>query len=401
MLILLSAVGLLLLINLLFLLIYGQKQSGLLLRLDERTAQHQSLFQEHQKSLQQQRTDFDGHQIQSLKILQESLQSGMTASRQQVTEALLQYANSLTAQVEKLTHVTEQRLKEINGQVEKRLTEGFEKTNATFTDVVTRLALIDEAQKKITELSTNVVSLQEILADKKSRGAFGEVQLTALLRNVLPEQSFALQHQLSNEKRADCILFLPQPTGNVVIDAKFPLESYQLLIQSELSDSERKTQSQNFRKVIRHHILDIAKKYIIANETADGAMMFIPAEAVFAEIHANFPDLVELAQSQRVWMVSPTTMMAVLTTARAVLKDAATRKQVHLIQEHLVSLNKDFQRFQVRMDKLALHIRQAHEDAEEVHTSSKKISQRFGRIEKVELTGEETKNLAFLEEAVE
>ena len=209
-----------------------------------------------------------------------------------------------------------------------------------------------------------------------------------LIRNLLPEQSFAFQHTLSNDKRVDCMLFLPEPTGNVVIDAKFPLESYRQLHNS-ISDAERKSVEQNFRRDIRTHIQHIATKYILPGETADGAMMFIPAEAIFAEIHAHYPDLVEAAQKARVWMVSPTTMMAILTTARAVLKDAATRKQVHIIQEHLVMLNKDFQRFQKRMSKLAAHIKQAHEDVEDVHTSSKKISQRFSRIEKVELEGHE------------
>ncbi len=371
-------------------------------RLEERHRHHQDmvegvfrLLNEQQLAQQQQRAQFDQHQLHTLKTLQETLQNGMADVRRQVTESLTQHADSLTQRVEKLTHTTDERLKEISGQVEKRLSEGFEKTTATFTDVIKRLALIDEAQKKITELSTNVVSLQEILADRKSRGAFGEVQLTALIRNVMPEQSFIFQHTLSNGKRADCILKLPEPTGNIVIDAKFPLESYRQLMDGDLSDHERKALEQTFRKDIRKHVQDIAERYIIANETSDGAMMFIPAEAIFAEIHAHYPDLVEMAQKARVWMVSPTTMVAILTTARAVLKDAATRKQVHIIQEHLVALSKDFQRFQSRMNNLAKHIEQAHKDAEEVHVSSRKISSRFSRIEKVELDeGEKTELIA-------
>lgn len=342
------------------------------------------LINEQQKSQQEQRSNFDKHQIDALKTLQESLQNGMTSVRQQVTEALTQHAETLSQRVEKLTLTTDDRLKEISGQVEKRLTEGFEKTTATFTDVVKRLALIDEAQKKITELSTNVVSLQDILTDKRSRGAFGEVQLMGLIRNMMPENSFTFQHTLSNKKRADCILFLPEPTGHIVIDAKFPLESYKQLSGAPI-EGQRNTVEQTFRQDIRKHINDIAEKYILPGETADGAMMFIPAEAIFAEIHAYYPDLVEIAQKACVWMVSPTTMMAILTTARAVLKDAATRKQVHIIQEHLGMLGKDFKRFQGRMDKLAQHIKQAHEDAENVHTSSKKISRRFEQIEQVEL----------------
>ena len=343
------------------------------------------LLKEQQQEQQQQRLQFDEHQLKTLKLLQDSLQKGMAEIRQQVTEALNNHAQLLSKHVEKLTYDTDQRLKEISGQVEKRLSEGFEKTTATFADIVKRLALIDQAQQKITELSSNVVSLQEILADKRSRGAFGEVQLSALLRNVLPESNFAMQHSLSNGKRADCILFLPEPTGNIVIDSKFPLENYRRFTDVHLSEIERQQAEQQFCQDIRKHINDIAEKYIISGETADGAVMFIPAEAIFAEIHAHHPDLVEIAQQARVWMVSPTTMMAILTTARAVLKDAATRKQVHIIQEHLVYLSKDFERFQERMDALAKHIQQANMDVEDVQKSSRKISSRFEKIERVEL----------------
>lgn len=338
---------------------------------------------------QTQRERFDQHQINSLKLLQDSLTKGMSDVRTQLNETLKNNAEQLSKSVDKLTDSTDKRLKDISGQVEKRLSEGFEKTTATFTDVIKRLAMIDQAQKKITELSSNVVSLQHILSDKRSRGAFGEVQLSNLIRNVMPENSFALQHTLSNGKRCDLILFLPEPTGNVAVDSKFPLESYQRLSDLNLPESERPSVEQQFRQDIRKHIQDISEKYIIQDETADGAVMFIPAEAVFAEIHAHYPDLVELAHRKKVWMVSPTTMMAILTTSRAVLKDAATRKQVHIIQEHLIMLGEDFNRFQKRMDQLATHIDQAHRDVESVHKSSKKITSRFSKIEKVELSSDD------------
>ncbi|EKD70713.1 MAG: hypothetical protein ACD_46C00429G0006 [uncultured bacterium] len=337
--------------------------------------------------------------LQTLKILQDTLQQGFQETRGQVKEALQDYANDLGKRVETLNQTTDLRLKEINTRVEKRLTEGFEKTTETFSNVIKRLALIDAAQKKITELSNNIVSLQEILTDKKSRGAFGEVQLSALIRNVMPEQNFSFQHTLSNGKRPDCILFLPEPTGNVTIDAKFPLETFRILIDSSISPAEKKAAEQQFKIDIRKHIQDIAEKYIIPGETAEGAILFIPAEAVFAEIHAHYSDLVEIAQRAKVWLVSPTTMMAILTTARAVLKDAATRKQLHIIQKHLHLLASDFDRFQKRMDNLARHIEQAHTDVTEVHTSAKKITQRFGQIEKVELDdGLKTDNLLVEEE---
>lgn len=331
-----------------------------------------------QQSLHNHRTKFDERQLETLSILQDSLQKNMINMRDEVNKRM-----------DKLTDSTDQKLTEISGQVEKRLTQGFEKTTETFTDVIKRLALIDEAQKKITELSTNVVNLQEVLTDKRSRGAFGEVQLSALIRNMLPEKTFALQHTLSNGKRVDCMLFLPKPNGNLAIDAKFPLESYRLMIDNKTSHTEKTAARKQFALDIKKHILDISKKYIIPGETAHGAMMFIPAEAVFAEIHANFPELVELSQKTNVWMSSPTTTMAILTTARAVLKDEATNKQVHIIQEHLGKLSKNFKLFEKRMNNLATHINLAYKDVDEVHKSAKKITSHFTKIEKVELSATE------------
>lgn len=343
------------------------------------------------------RQKFDEHQIQGLKTIQESLQRGMYEVRQQVNETIKLQSDQLSKSFDKLNQEVHSRLKEISGEVDKQLTRGFEKTTATFTDVIKRLTIIDEAQKKISELSGNVVSLKEILIDKKSRGAFGEVQLSALIHNMIPENHFSLQHTLSNGKRPDCFLFLPQPTGNIAIDAKFPLETYQRLTDESVPSPERSQFEQRFRQDIKHHIKAIAEKYIIDNETADGAIMFIPAESIFAEIHAHYPDLVEFAHQSRVWMVSPTTLMAVLTTARAVLKDEATRRQVHIIQEHLMLLSKDFDRFQKRMDNLSRHINQAHQDVEQVHRSSQKISSRFSKIEKVELSDETIGDLLSVE----
>ncbi len=327
----------------------------------------------------------EAHQRDALKGQQEALTSGMANMAKQVGDAFRVSSDELGKRVEGLTRTTDERLKDISGQVEKRLTEGFEKTTETFTKVLEHLTRIDEAQKRITELSTNVVSLQEVLTDKRSRGAFGEVQLNALVRNVMPEGSYELQKTLSNGTRVDCLLSLPEPTGRVPIDAKFPLESFQRLMDNDLPETERARAARQFRQDIRKHIKDIAEKYLIPGETADGAVMFLPAEAIFAEIHAHYPELVEEAQRVRVWLVSPTTLMAVLTTARAVLKDEATRKQVHIIQDHLRKLAEDFGRFRQRMDKLAQHIRQANDDVGQVNTSAKKISARFVDIDQVQL----------------
>ena len=354
-------------------------------QLDKQRNFAQLLIHQQQKEQIEQRQRFDEYQIKSLKLIQDSLIQSMHSIQEQVSIILSDHTENLGKRVDKLTTETQKQLKEISEQIDCKLTKGFEKTTETFTNVIKRLTIIDEAQKKITELSSNVVSLQEILSDKRSRGAFGEVQLSSLIHNMLPESHYALQYTLTNNKRCDCILFLPEPTGNIVIDAKFPLESYQQIHNENISENEQSQAEKQFRLDIRKHIRDIANKYIIPGETTDGAVMFIPAEAVFSEIHAHYPDLVEIAHRSRVWLVSPTTMMAILTTAQAVLKDAATRKQVHIIQEHLIVLRKDFDRFQERMDKLAHHIQLAHKDVSNVHKSSKKISNRFNRIEKVDL----------------
>lgn len=296
----------------------------------------------------------------------------------------------LTASIETLTKSVDGRLEQIGGKVSERLDEGFKKTNQTFMDVMARLATIDEAQKKIDGLTTNVVSLQELLGDKRSRGAFGEVQLEGLVRNVLPVNSFAMQHTFENGTRADCALFLPEPTGTVAVDSKFPLENYHRMFDKKLTEAEKLLAEKQFKLDVKKHVDDIASKYIISNVTSDGAVMFIPAEAVFAELHAHHADVIEYAMNKRVWVVSPTTLMAVLNTARAVLKDVETRKQVHVIKEALGKLSKDFGRFDIRMKKLADNIRQAHENAQDVHISSQKITQRFAQIERVELSNAPT-----------
>ena len=375
-------------------------------RINERLQQGETLrnslhdlLETQQKEQQEQRNRFDKHQINSLKLIQECLSKVINNIQKQVTQSLRQELETLGKHVDKLTEATQTHLRDINHSVDRTLHAGFDKTNRTFHDVIKRLAEIDKAQQKISELSKNVVSLQSILSDKRSRGAFGEVQLNTLIRNVLPESHFSLQRELSNKMRVDCLLFFPEPTGNIAVDAKFPLESYQLVIDEELSTAELHKAKTQFRQDIRTHIQTIARKYIIPNETAEGAIMFIPAEAIFAEIHARYPDLVAEAYRRRVWLVSPTTLMAILNTARAIIKDASTRKQVHLIQKHLITLSKDFERFQIRMEKLAKHIHQAQQDVEDVHKSSQKISSKFTKIEQVELSSQSNDDTTSIEKS--
>lgn len=326
----------------------------------------------------------------TLHALRLTLSENLGQSREAMVEKLAETTQALTKKID-------ERLEQISGKVNERLDEGFKKTNETFTNVMTRLATIDEAQKKIETLTGSVVSLQELLGDKRSRGAFGEVQLEALVRNVLPPAAFEMQYTLSTGARVDCVLRLPEPTGLVAVDSKFPLENYHKMLARDANDVDRALAQKQFRVDVKKHVDDIARKYIIAGETSDGAVMFVPAEAVFAEIHAYHAEVVDYANAKRVWIVSPTTLMAVLNTARAVLKDVETRKQVHVIKDALARLAVEFSRFDERMKKLADHVRQAHEDVEKIQVTGGKISQQFQRIEGVELEADEAPQLRAVE----
>ena len=323
-----------------------------------------------------------------LETLHKTLSEQGKSQQALINDTMLKATTTLTLSVESLGKIVDARLEQIGGKVSERLDEGFKKTNETFISVMERLATIDEAQKKIDGLTVNMVSLQELLGDKRSRGAYGEVQLEGLVRNVLPANSFSMQYSFENGTRVDCALFLPEPTGTVAVDSKFPLENYHKMFDSSLSDTEQNLAEKQFKADIKKHVDDIATKYIIPNVTSDGAVMFIPAEAVFAEIHAYHPEIIDYAMIKRVWLVSPTTLMAVLNTARAVLKDVEMRKQVHIIKDELGKLSKDFERFDVRMKKLADNIRQAHDNAQEVHKSSQKITNRLKQIERVVLSNQ-------------
>jgi len=329
-------------------------------------AQHREILRDLHEGLARQ-TDRIGEHARADRDL---LQRGLTAASVQLSRGM-----------QALTQSVDGRLDTLSGQVNQRLDEGFRKTNETFASVMARLATIDEAQKKIDGLTTNVVSLQELLGDKRARGAFGEVQLEALVQNMLPPDAFAFQHVLPNGTRVDCLLTLPAPTGLVAVDAKFPLENYHRMFDAATGELERRAAQQAFRADVKRHVDAIAGKYILPGVTSDGAVMFLPAEAVFAEVHAYHPEVIAYAQQRRVWIVSPTTLMAVLNTARAVLKDVETRKQVHVIQDALGKLAKDFKRFDERMAALARHIEQASRDVQEVQTSSRKITAHFNKIE--------------------
>ncbi len=316
--------------------------------------------------------------------LQESHTQQFMNLQQVIAEQLKNQTEQVRHTVDSLNNNTENRLKEISSHVNQQLEKGFSKTQTTFTDIQKRLSVIDEAQKRIDHLSTNVVSLQNVLTDKKARGAFGEMQLQTIVENALPPQFVDFQYTLSNGRRADCIIHLPEPNGDMVIDAKFPLESYRQLTIELPDETKTVAITKTFKRDIKKHITDIASKYILPPETAESAILFMPAEAIFAEIHANHGDLVEFAQRQQVWIASPTTLMAILATAKSVIKDDATRRQAHIMREQLHRLKEDFERFQSRMDGLAKRIEQAGKEATDVSISAGKISKHFQRIDAVD-----------------
>ena len=293
-----------------------------------------------------------------------------------------------TERFESLTKSIDENLRRISDKVRENLDEGFKKTNDTFNSVLERLAKIDEAQKKIESLSSNVVSLQDVLTDKKSRGIFGEVQLQQVLTSVFGEKNdkvFQLQYKLSTGVIGDSVLFLPEPTGKLIVDSKFPLENFRRMFDPSLNEIEKKEVTKEFKNNLKKHIDDISSKYIIKDETADQAVLFLPAEAIFAEIHAYHGDIIDYAQNKRVWLASPTTFMAMLTTVQVVLNNIERSKYTTVIHQELNRLGEEFGRYRKRWDNLASHIDTVTKDVKEIHTTTEKISQRFGQISDVKI----------------
>jgi DNA recombination protein RmuC len=280
-------------------------------------------------------------------------------------------------------HMTE-RLHAQERTISESLQKQSEKTSETMTDLQKRLAVIDAAQKNITELSGQVVGLQDILSNKQARGAFGEVQLHDLVSGILPPSAYAFQFTLGNGRRADCLLRLPNPPGPIVIDSKFPLESYHALRAAQ-DDPSRAAATRAFSGAVLTHVKDIAERYIVAGETAESALMFLPSEAVYYTLHENFPEVLQRSYNARVWIVSPTTLMATLNTVRAVLKDVHMREQAGLIQKEVRALLKDVERLDSRTDSLQKHFDQAVEDVRQIRISSEKVSRGAEKIENVEL----------------
>lgn len=280
--------------------------------------------------------------------------------------------------------IMDEKLLAVTKSVGEGLQKTTDKTTETLHDLRERLAKIDVAQQKISSLSEQVVSLQEVLSNKQARGAFGEIQLNDLVKSILPPSAYEFQVVMSNQKRADCVLKLPNPPGTIVIDAKFPLESYHAL-RAASDDREKLEAERFFRASVLKHIKDISEKYIIVGDTAESALMFLPSEAIYAELHANFCDVVEISYRSKVWIVSPTTLMATLNTVRAVLKDASMREQAGVIQKEVGILVDDINRLDDRIENLSKHFDMASKDINEIKISSGKISKRIQKIEDFQL----------------
>ena len=310
-----------------------------------------------------------GEKIQKLSEGQERLTGGLQTVSEAQAKAQLSLINMM-----------EERLSKVQLQMNENLSHSSRRTAQSLGDLQQRLATIDKAQEKITKLSGDVLSLQDILSNKQTRGAFGEIQLTDIVSKALPSDGFDLQATLSNGRRADCLIKLPNPPGPIVIDSKFPLEAYEAL-RNASSEVETSAAVRLFKTSVRKHIKDISERYIIEGETADGAILFLPSEAVYAELHANYSEIVREGFSARVWIVSPTTCMATLNTMRAILKDARMREQAGAIRKELTSLYQDVDRLGVRVESLDRHFNQAAKDISDIKISADKAGRRAKRLD--------------------
>ncbi|MDP6253333.1 MAG: DNA recombination protein RmuC, partial [Alphaproteobacteria bacterium] len=291
---------------------------------------------------------------------------------------LSQMSEQSASERAELMRTLHERLDGVSKRMGDSLEQSATRTAASLGELGKHLHVIDQAQKNISDLAGQVIGLQDILDNKQTRGAFGEVQLQDLVSSILPPSAYDFQATLSNQRRVDCLIQLPKPPGPIAIDAKFPLESYHALRQAG-NEAEMKAAQRAFRTAIGKHIKDIQERYILPSETADSALMFLPSEAVYAELHGNFPEMLEQSYRARVWIVSPTTLMATLNTVRAVLKDARMREQAGVIQAEVVKLLDDVQRLDERAENLQRHFKQAEKDLEQIAISTKKITRRVGQ----------------------
>lgn len=306
----------------------------------------------------------------------------------EIGEFKLTFSRDLTEDFNKLNDRIENKLEYINGKVNERLDVNFEKTNKTFASVLERLAKIDEAQKKIDNLSSDIVSLQTVLTDKKSRGIFGEVNLHQILASVFGEKNdklYSLQYTLSTGVIADAIVFAPEPLGKICIDSKFPLENYRYMLEKGITTEEKTRREKLFESDVKKHIDAIGSKYVISGETSDQAIMFLPAEAIFAEINAYHTNLINYAYSRKVYLASPTTLMSLLTVVQAILMGMERDKYTSIIHNELNKLGEEFLRYKDRWDKLSQHMDTISKDVRDIHITTDKITKRFDEISNVNI----------------
>lgn len=304
----------------------------------------------------------------------------------EIGEFKLGFSNDLRKDFEHLNEQMQNKINYMNEKVNERLEENFQKSNKTFTSILERLSKIDEAQKKIDGLSTEIVSLQSVLTDKKTRGIFGEVNLNYILTSVFGENQkgiYAIQHKLSNGFIADAILYAPSPLGTICIDSKFPLENYQRMTDRNLTKEQREIATKQFKMDVKKHIDAISSKYIVPGETAGEAILFLPAEAIFAELNAYHVDLIKDAYNKKVWITSPTTLMSTLTTIGMILKNMERDKYTKVIHEELNRLSFEFARYKERWDKLSRSIDTVTKDVKEINVTTDKITKRFHSINNV------------------
>ena len=306
----------------------------------------------------------------------------------EISDFKVGFASDIRKDFDSLNEKVDDKLTEINNKVSEKLDQSLEKTNRTFTNVLERLSKIDEAQKKIDGLSTDIISLQSILTDKKSRGIFGEVNLTFILENAFGGVNtgvYDLQHKMSNGYIADALLYAPAPLGTIAIDSKFPLENYERMTNKNLTKDQRVVYERQFKIDFKKHIDAISEKYIIPGETASEAILFLPAEAIFAEVNAYHSDILNYAYRKKIWITSPTTLMSTLTVIEMILKNMERDKYAKIIHDELNKLSLEFSRYKERWDRLARNINTVSKSVEELNTTSEKIQKRFDSINKVEV----------------
>ncbi|WP_299284135.1 DNA recombination protein RmuC [uncultured Tateyamaria sp.] len=375
-LVLAALVGVVVTILIVVLLIMALRAAGRSARATEPLAQQLGYLGQHVQGLAEGQAGLS----QSLQIVSDTATNGQAQLAQMVEQRLASVQQNMQDRLADNALRSQRGLTEMQERMRETLHGSSKQTTTSLTQLQERLAAIDKAQDNITKLSGDVLSLQDILSNKQTRGAFGEIQLRDIVGKALPNDSYALQHTLSNGRRADCLIHLPNPPGPIVIDSKFPLEAYEALRAADTDHALKQAVAQ-MKVAVKKHISDISDKYIIEGETADGALMFLPSEAVYAELHANFPDLVRTGFDARVWIVSPTTCMATLNTMRAILKDARMREQAGAIRKELALLVGDVDRLGTRVGNLDRHFSQASKDIEEIKISADKAGKRAHRLD--------------------